>query len=103
MSTTRFSQAWDPSDIEKVWVVWDDLLDGATITESNWTVPNGWTVEASQLSESVTDSNSETYSSANSATLSTTTTRGVHKVSNHVVFSDGREYERSVEIVVRQL
>lgn len=98
-----FSEIWDTQDIDYVWIAWDDLLRGATITDSDWTIPTGWTGSAAQMAASVTDDDDNAYTAANGILLSTTATRGRHKISNHVTLSDGREYERTVVVVVRQL
>ena len=98
-----FRNDWDPSDVEYVWIAWDDILRGATISDSSWTVPTGWTVEAEQMNAAVTDDDGNSYSAANGALLSTTATKGRHVFTNHVVLSDGREYERSVAVSVRQM
>lgn len=102
-ASPAFEDRWDTFDIDYVWVAWDELLRGATITDSEWVVPDGWTVVAEQQDASVTDSDGNTYDAANGALLSTTATTGRHKISNRVTLSDDRQYERTVIVVVRQL
>lgn len=96
-------ERWDPYDIEYVWIAWDGMLDGATISTSTWVLPTGWTLVAAQMAASVTDEDGNTYAAANGALLSTTTTSGRHTISNRTTLSDGRQYERSMIIVVREL
>lgn len=95
---------WDSSDKDWVWVVWDSVLDGATITASTWTLPNGWTEHSTKQSQSVTDENSTSYTSANGVLTSNpeALTGSLSVFANKVVLSDGREYERSVSVVVVQ-
>lgn len=94
---------WDTFDVDYVWVAWDSFLRGSSISASEWIVPTGWTVEAEQQDASVTDSDGNTYDAANGALLSTTATTGRYKISNRVTLADGRQYERTVIVVVKQL
>ena len=93
-SIPKFTELWDTGDKEFVWFVWDDFLRGATISTSTWTVPTGWTVHSQVVSASVTDSNNVVYNNASSALLSTTATEGTHIITNRIVLSDNRAYER---------
>lgn len=103
VAPAAFDDRWDTHDIDYVWVAWDEFLRGSSITDSDWIVPDGWTVVAAQQDASVTDADGNSYDSANGALLSTTAITGRHKISNRVTLADGRQYERTVIIVVRQL
>lgn len=94
---------WDPFDVDYVWIAWDEILRGATISDSEWIAPAVWTIAAEHVSASVTDEDGNTYDAVNGALLSTTATAGRHKISNRVSLSDGRQYERTVIIVVQEL
>lgn len=96
-------ELWDPSDIDYIWFAWDDKLNGASISDSEWAVPADWTVVSMQLDASVTDDDGVSYDHANAALLSTTKIRGSHIVSNKVTLSDGRVFERSVKVKVKDL
>lgn len=99
-----FPERWDPADKEWVWVAWDNLLDGATISTSTWTLPTGWTEHDAVTSQTVTDEDGNSYTAANGALISNTSAAAGARVevANAVALSDGREYERSVSIVVAQ-
>ena len=98
-----FRESWDPSDIDYVWFAWDDKLNGATITNSEWTLPTGFSLISEQQDASVTDEDGVTYSNANGAMISTTLTSGRQIVANKVTLSDGRVYERSCRFRLKQL
>lgn len=98
-----FDERWDTFDIDYVWIAWDEMLRGSSISDSEWIVPTGWTVEAEQQDATVTDADGNEYDAANGALLSTTATTGRHKISNRVTLADGRQYERTVIVTVRQL
>ena len=99
----RFPERWDPQDEDTVWIAWDDVANGATITASVWTVPATWTVEAQFDGVPVTTDDGTAYTAANGARLSTTDESGTYTISNRATFSDGRIIERSVNITVQQL
>lgn len=95
---------WDPSDKAWIWVVWDQVLGGATITTSTWTLPAGWTEHDTKTAQATTDESGNSYSAANGVLTSNSiaTPGGQVEIANKVVLSDGREFERSVMIVVAQ-
>lgn len=97
-----FPQRWDPFDKAWVWFAWDGLLDGAAVTSSAWVIPSGWTQSQTQMAQPVTDEYGAAYTAANGVLLSNpSATAGLSvTVTNQVVLSDGRQYERSVVLVV---
>ena len=97
-----FPERWDPSDKDWVWVAWDNVLSGASITSSTWTLPDGWTVSDTNTSQAVTDEDGNSYSAANGALISNPdAVIGARvEIANKVVLSDGREYERGFALVV---
>lgn len=102
-----FPERWDPSDKEWVWVAWDNVLDGATISTSTWALPDGWTEHDSKTGQAVTDKAGNSYAAVNGVLLSSPgavagSASSRIEIANKVVLSDGREYERSVSIVVAQ-
>lgn len=98
-----FAEKWDPSDSDFIWFSWEDRLNGEVIVGSSWIAPQGWTVSGEQMSATVTDSDGIQYTSVNGALFSTSETSGSHIISNRVTLSDGRVYERSVKVKVKQL
>lgn len=98
-----FEDYWDTYDKDTIWIAWDSLLRGSSISASEWVAPDNWTVHSSQMAASVTDVDGKSYTAANGALVSTTDTAGRYKISNRVTLADGRQYERTVIVVVRQL
>lgn len=98
-----FEELWDPSDKDFIWVAWDNLIGSASISNSEWTVPAGFTIHSQQMSGSVTDIDGNTYAKANGALISTTALTGTFIISNKVTLNDERVLERSVKIKVKQL
>lgn len=94
---------WDTYDQDYIWVAWDEVLRGATISDSAWVIPASWTNHAEQQSASVTDEDGNAYEAANGVLLSTTAVSGRHRISNRIMLSDDRQYERTIIVVVRQL
>ena len=97
------ARKWDPDEIDRVWFAWGDVLKGATISTSSWLLPGGWSGAGEQTSQSVTDSDGNEYSSANSVMLTASNRSGKYTITNRVVLSDGRQYDRSVTIDVQPL
>lgn len=97
-----FSQRWDPSDKEWVWVCWDSILRGSSIATSNWTLPAGWTSHSTLTDQTVTDEDDVAHAHSNAVLTSTTEAAGLFILANRVTLADGRVYERSVTVVVEQ-
>lgn len=99
-----FSRRWDPADKDWVWVAWDELLSGATISTSTWVLPAGWTEHETQTSQAITDEDGTEYTAANGALISNAdaATGSRVEIANRVVLSDGREYERSAALIIAQ-
>lgn len=98
-----FDERWDPQDKEYIWICWTDILEGATISVSNWTLPANWTSHNELSSQSVDDESGTTLADCNGVLTSTTETSGKHTFANKVTLSDGRIYERSVSVTVKTL
>jgi hypothetical protein len=84
----------DPQDKKDYTVNWASrLADAETITTSTWTVPTGITQPVGSPATNTTTT----------ATIWLTGgTAGVHyKVTNHVVTSQGREYDWSIVVQVK--
>ena len=96
-------ESWDESDRDYIWFSWENKLNGATITLSEWTTPASWTVVAEQVDASVVGSDVITYNNCNGALLETTDLTGTFVISNKVTLSDNRRFERSVKVKVKQL
>lgn len=97
-----FEEQWDPADRAYVWVCWDDLLEGATIATSNWQVPSNWTEDLPLVAQTVQGNDGTQYVNCNGIRLKSGNTYSeIVRVTNAVTFSDGREFERSVKLDVR--
>lgn len=101
-SIPTFPDGWDPNDQDWIWFVWDDLMLGAAITGSTWVLPDGFTEVQAKTSQSVVDYNGVKYHYTNGILLSVDSTADgtFSTISNQVILSDGRKYERSVRIVL---
>jgi len=97
--------AWDESDKDFLWFVWDEVLHGSSLATSTWTIPAGWTSHSVQFNASVTDPQTgKVYNSANSIFLSTGgAASGIYQIKNNVVLADSREYSRTVTINIIDL
>lgn len=97
-------QRWDPADKDWLWMAWDGVLNEASITASTWTLPSGWTAHETRMARAVVDEAGNSYAAANGVLTSNPDAAVGERVeiANKVVLSDGREYERSVAIVVDQ-
>ena len=102
-SIPKLPNKWDPDEIDRVWFSWSELLNGATISDSTWLLPGGWVSSGEQVSQSVSDSLGNVYTDANSVILETSNRSGLYTITNRVVLSDGRQYDRSVIIDVQPL
>jgi len=98
--TPSFPELWDQGDKEWVWIGWNAILRGASISTSVWTIPAGWTSHATLMDQTVADEDGITYDNANGIQLSTINTDGLHLIANKVTLDDGRIYERAVRIRV---
>ena len=90
-------QTWpaqkDPDEEKDYTITWADLLDGDTISTSDWDVPTG-------LTETATSSNTDTVAKVwlGGGTAGTT-----YEVSNTIVTAGGRTYSRTARLVVQDL
>ena len=94
---------WKQSQKDWLWFVWDDLLNGVSIIVSTWDIPDGWQAMAEKVDTVVVDDAGNEYSHANAQLLTFTGDPGSYIVSNNVMMSDGREYERAIRVVVRDV
>ncbi len=81
----------DPSEVLDYQIDWSPLLDTDTILTSTWVVPAGLTIQ----SQSLTGTTATIWLSGG--------LEGYHRVTNTIVTSGARTFERSVELAVRQL
>lgn len=99
--TPVFKQRWDAGDEDWVWVAWDDLVRGASLSFSEWLLPDGWEVRGENHAAMVTDDVSgRSFSVANAVLLSVAPVEGLYQLVNRVEFDDGRKYQRGVGIEV---
>ena len=98
-----FEGFWDPSDVDYVWVAWDDDLEGSSISQSEWVLPEGWSLVSALVSQPVAAKDGTAFTAANGALLSTTATSGRFLLTNRCTFSDQRRLDRSVFVTVREL
>lgn len=86
----------DPAEVKDYGIDWSALLaDTETITTSTWTVPTGITAPA-------------TPTTAPTATVATIWLSGgtagtSYRITNHVLTSEGREFERSFTVTVEDM
>lgn len=94
---------WDPDDTDDIWIVWGDSF--GAITQSEWVLPDGWTILAEYTDQTVVDrADGQAYSHANGVVLSTTNLLGEHTITNRVTFDGGpRRLDRSCVVEVRTL
>lgn len=102
-TTPKLETFWDTSDREFVWFGWSQSLRGSSIVSSDWVVPANWTIHAEQTNVSVIDDDGTTHTNSCGVLLSTTETKGTFLIKNKIVLADGREYERSVKVKVKQM
>lgn len=95
------SAHWDSSDIDAVFFDWTPMLGGASIVSSMWDVPAGWSIEREYLNQAAQCGDVEVV--ANGVLLSAPSIEGPYRIANMVTLSDGRAYERSVFVYVREL
>lgn len=86
---------FDPENTEWVEQAWDDdvAIHGA-IQTTDWVVPAGWTVLASEGPVPV-EADGVTYTNGTRAQLSTTLTSGRHLITNRVTFQNGTQLDKS--------
>lgn len=94
---------WDPQDRDWIWIGWANVLEGASISTSVWTLPTGWTSHSTLTNQNVEDEDGVTHANANGVELSTSNTEGLYVIANKVTLSDGRILERSVRLHVTSL
>lgn len=84
----------DPNEVKDYTLNWGtNRLDaGETITTSTWTVPSGITKD----SDTDTDTTTTIWLSGGTAGVS-------YRLTNHVVTSQGREYDWSITVLVTSL
>ena len=100
----KFSDVWDPDNVEWVTIVWDeDVACHGDIANasSTWILPDNWTSSDADEDVPVTDCDGTTYNHANRNFLSTTETTGTFIITNRVTFQDLTQLDRSVKIKVQ--
>lgn len=96
-------QALDPFDIDWVWAVWSDKIGEAEIANSDWILPDGWEAVAYQQAAQV-QVEDVMYEQANAVLVNNNEARkGKYEISNRIVLVDGRQFERSCYVWVREL
>lgn len=99
-----FNEAWDPGDNDWVWIGWADVLDGAAIATSTWTLPTGWTNHAELTNQTTQDPDDVSYTNCNGVrTSNSSATAGLYTFTNVVTLTDSRSYSRSVKVRVKDL
>lgn len=102
-SLPTLKQSLDPFDIEWLGVVWDERLCDATIVTSTWTIPSEW-VPVSYMQGSAVSIDGVAYEALNAVMVDVNNAPvGKYVVSNQVTLSDGRQFERSFRIAIKQL
>lgn len=82
--------AKDPDEVLDYALDWSNVLEtGETISTSTWTVPSG-----------ITDSSASISGSTTRIWLSSGTSGTVYSVTNKIVTSDGRTWERTARLPV---
>lgn len=103
VAVPTLQQSLDPFDIEWLAVVWDERICEASITQSTWTIPGAWTA-INYASSAPATINGVSYASVNAVLVDINNApTGRYEVSNQVVLSDGRQFERSFKISIKQL
>lgn len=95
--------AMDPSDVEWVWVVWEDKIGAASIESSAWVLPADWNAEAYQMDAELIVGG-DSYSKANGVLVNSNgANRGKYRITNRITLAGGRQFERSLDVWVRDL
>ena len=96
-----FPEYWDAGDNEWIWIGWSEVLEGASIVTSAWTLPDGWTEHATQENQTVEDEDGTSHTNCNGVrTSNTNAPEGVVEIKNRIALSDSRTYERTVRLRV---
>lgn len=103
ISLPTLEQSLDPFDIEWLGVVWDHRICDATIEESTWTIPPEW-VPVSYIQSSPVSIDGVAYEALNAVMVDVNNAPvGRYIVSNQVRLSDGRQFERSFKIKIKEM
>ena len=94
--------SWDPSDIDHVFLDWSTLAGDASVVSATWTLPTGWAILA-QYDGVTVEADGESYANAYGVMLSSAGREGRYSVSCLVDLDDGRRYERSFLVYVRDI
>jgi hypothetical protein len=95
---------WDTSDVDTLYFVWDEFVSNAAggIAESEWTLPEGWEGDQDQFDITL-EYQGVTYYRVTAIRLSTTQLFNKYRMANRITMGNGSQYERSCDIMVRQL
>lgn len=92
---------WDPSDVDTLFFDWSCMIGNASITSSLWDIPSGWELHAQYINQQAAIG--DEVVTANGALLSAPGAEGPYRIANMISLSDGRVYERSVFVYVRDI
>jgi hypothetical protein len=97
-----FPERWDPADEAYIWVCWEDILEGASILTSVWTMPSNWTQSDPLEDQTVSDEGGVDRLNCNGVFATTSETSGIYQITNTVTLSGSptRTYKRSVSVEV---
>ena len=96
------SERMNVNDAESFWMCWADKLNGAEITLSEWTLPDGFVQVSHTTNGSVVDDDKVVRLNSNSVTITTTNTDGMHYISNTIETNDNRIITRGFYVVLDQ-
>lgn len=103
VSIPTLAQSLDPFDIEWLGVVWDERLCDATIETSTWTIPPEW-APVSYAQGATVSIGGVDYQAVNAIMVDINNAPvGRYVVSNQVTLSDGRQFERSFKIKIKEM
>lgn len=93
----------DPYDTEWIIFAWDERIADANVTSSEWVVPSEWNLVRTAQNQEIS-ARGRAFQSVNAALVDVNNAvAGRYVVSNRVHLSDGRQFERSVKIKIREM
>lgn len=93
----------DPYDTEWVVFAWDNRIADAAVISSEWVVPTDWNLVRTAQNQEISARGRE-FQSVNAALVDVNNAQpGRYVVSNRVHLSDGRQFERSVKIQIKEM
>lgn len=93
----------DPYDTEWVVFAWDERIADATVIASDWVLPSDWNLVRTAQNQEIS-ARGRDFQSVNAALVDVNNAAaGRYVLSNRVSLSDGRQYERSVKIRIKEM